>query len=352
MKNNNSNYLISAIIPTYNGDKILKNSIESIINQSLGWKNIELIIVDDGSTDKNTKKIISDYQKKYPENIKPIFLDKNSGYPGKPRNIGLKNATSDYIIFLDHDDYYLKDGLEKLYHAIIKYNSDMVMCNRYTNINGKKIKNMKVLKNDLINISPLNHQNHLDLLWQINIGYCWANIYKKEFIQKNNIKFPNHTYAEDIYFYMKILKYSKKITVLPKNIVYVHNIHDNSTSTSHSEKFIKHNIKGFNHINNLIQDFNLNINNILNTEIEILLTDFCLADDFIQEKILIDIFHFEKNLIDKFNLKCNIPKKEINILNNAVIHKNFKKALFISRIYKKFHNNNLIYKIYKKIRPT
>ena len=235
---------------------------------------------------------------------------------------------------------------------MIEYNSDMIMCNHYTNINGKKQKNMKPLRKNLINISPLTHQKYFDLLFKINIGYCWANIYKKKFIQDNNIKFLNNTYAEDIYFYMKILKYSKDITVLPHNYVYVYNIHNNSTSNSHSEKLIKHNIKGFYHINEIIKDFNLNINNILNAEVGMLLTDFCLADDEIKENILLEILNFEKNLIKQYNFDCNLPKKEVKILNKAITHKNFKKALFISHIYKKLHHNKLIQRLYKKIRST
>ena len=80
-------------------------AIDSIINQSLGFENIELIIVDDCSTD-NSRNIISDYANEY-DNIVPVFLDENSGLPGKPRSLGIKYASADYISFLDSDDEYL-----------------------------------------------------------------------------------------------------------------------------------------------------------------------------------------------------------------------------------------------------
>ena len=101
-------FKISVVMPVYNAEKELNAAIDSIINQSLGFENIELIIVDDCSTD-NSRNIISDYANEY-DNIVPVFLDENSGLPGKPRSLGIKYASADYISFLDSDDEYLKDG--------------------------------------------------------------------------------------------------------------------------------------------------------------------------------------------------------------------------------------------------
>ena len=121
MNNPRTKYLVSVIIPTYNGGGVLKNAIDSIINQTIGFENIELIIVDDASTDANTKELLLEYQSTYPDNIKCIFLEENSEHPGKPRNIGIDHANSDYIIFSDHDDEYLENAFETLYYSITKF---------------------------------------------------------------------------------------------------------------------------------------------------------------------------------------------------------------------------------------
>ena len=97
-------YLISVIIPVYNAEKHLENAISSIINQSIEFKNIELILIDDNSNDKS-QEIIKNYAKTY-DNIISIYSNKNHGFPGFGRNQGIKNATADYIMFLDNDDEY------------------------------------------------------------------------------------------------------------------------------------------------------------------------------------------------------------------------------------------------------
>lgn len=95
-----------------------------------------MVLVDDASTD-NSKSIIQNYQKDY-ENIKLVELEENSGLPGKPRSLGIKYASSDYIIFLDSDDTYEKEAIEILYATITKTNSDFVISSHFINLNGKK----------------------------------------------------------------------------------------------------------------------------------------------------------------------------------------------------------------------
>ncbi len=105
---------ISIIIPFYNAEEYIKTSIESILNQTLDFKeNIEIILVDDGSTD-NSKKVCEQYLKEYPVNIK-YFYSENKG-PSSARNIGIENVSTDSKIigFLDADDYLSKNVLKKV----------------------------------------------------------------------------------------------------------------------------------------------------------------------------------------------------------------------------------------------
>ena len=101
------NTKISVIVPTYNARDYLMNAVNSVINQDFGFENIELILIDDNSSD-GTKEVLKKLSEEY-ENIKTIFLEENSGSPSKPRNIGIRNAKSKYIMFLDNDDSYCED---------------------------------------------------------------------------------------------------------------------------------------------------------------------------------------------------------------------------------------------------
>ena len=120
-----SKYKISIIIPTFNLEEKIKSTFDSIKNQTLNFEDIEIIFVDDNSED-NTLQIIQDLANTY-ENILAFKTDNNSGYAGKPRNIGLKHTTSDYVLFLDGDDELLKDSCNVLYDKITSTDSDIVV---------------------------------------------------------------------------------------------------------------------------------------------------------------------------------------------------------------------------------
>lgn len=100
---------VSIITPTYNSSKFISNTVKSVLNQTFtDW---EYLIVDDNSTD-NTINIINEFIKKDPR-IKLLKTPKNSGGPATPKNIGIENATGEYVAFLDHDDEWLPQKLEK-----------------------------------------------------------------------------------------------------------------------------------------------------------------------------------------------------------------------------------------------
>ena len=115
---------ISVIVPIYNVEKYLAKCIDSIINQTL--TNIEIILVNDGSTD-NSRKIIDKYDKK-DSRIKVIH--KKNGGQGSARNAGLDIAKGEYIGFVDSDDWIDSNMYENLYNAAISNNADIVVCNR------------------------------------------------------------------------------------------------------------------------------------------------------------------------------------------------------------------------------
>ena len=115
------NMKVSVIVPAYNAEKYLPKSIESIINQV--YKNIEIIIIDDASTD-NTKAIIKAYAEK-DDRILPFYQSENKGVSAA-RNVGLKAATGDYIMFVDSDDELTKDAIRRMIDLADKYNSDFI----------------------------------------------------------------------------------------------------------------------------------------------------------------------------------------------------------------------------------
>lgn len=175
-------YKISIIIPTFNIEKDIERAIGSLINQTIGFENLEVIIVDDCSTD-NTKEIILSYEKEY-ENIKPIFLENNSGSAGKPRNIGIQYATSKYIMFLDNDDEYVNDACEILYDTIKENNANIVIGSKTNNIykpqQKQKINNTEISSEIITQkINVLKNPERLYYPYTQYGGAMWCKIFKK-----------------------------------------------------------------------------------------------------------------------------------------------------------------------------
>lgn len=227
-------YKISVIIPVYNAEKHLDNTINSIIKQSIGFENIELILVDDASTD-NSKKIIESYSEKY-ANIIPYYSEKNHGYPGFGRNIGLNTATSDYIMFMDNDDEYDVNMCETLYETIINENADIVVCgrmmvNQSNNIEEKIHHVYGTEENDKIILK------NEELLY-FNSHIILNKIFKKEIITSNNLKFNEHSRLDDDMFTWDYYLNSEKMVYLNKYYGYRWNVRTNSLSHTNGEEYI------------------------------------------------------------------------------------------------------------------
>lgn len=207
------NYLISVIIPVYNcEDFYLDRCINSLKQQTIGFENIEIIIIDDKSTFNESRERIINYSKAY-KNIKAYFLERNMG-AGIARNIGISKVTSDYILFLDHDDYYLKYFCENAYNYLKNWDIDIFIAD-HINLSSNYSSNFEILK--LEDGEELMESFNDDLGVLFLDPTIWSKGYRKDFLLKNNLLFPEYRTAEDNLFNIKTLFKAKGIYI--KNIV-------------------------------------------------------------------------------------------------------------------------------------
>ena len=213
MKNNID---ISIIVPIYNAEKYLKKCLDSLINQTK--KELEFILVNDGSTD-NSEKIIKSYNDK---RIK-YYKNKNQGI-GKTRNFGIDKAVGKYLMFTDSDDYLEKDTCEKLYQKANKDNLDLVVCNFYREKeDGTKTEEQLIsFKNTTLKETP-------KLLKEINAS-PWNKLYKTSLIKNNKIYFHETLKYEDTPFVFIALDKAKKIGKIDDYLNH-YIIHGNSETT-------------------------------------------------------------------------------------------------------------------------
>jgi len=207
---------VSVIVPVYNVAPYLARCLDSLVGQTL--KDIEIICIDDKSTD-NSLEILQEYAKK-DSRIK-IIAQKHNGGVAAARNAGIDMATGEYLGFVDSDDYVDTDFYEKLYETAKKNNADMARGNlELVDYNSKKIICNQVLKS-------IQAHGKWHYLYQ-----WWCAIYKKELLQKNNIKFlPGVSYSEDIVFLTQCI--SKSNTVLSVANVFYHYVRrDGSLDTN------------------------------------------------------------------------------------------------------------------------
>lgn len=224
--------LLSIIVPMYNSEKTIKKCMDSVININ----NIEIILIDDGSSDK-TKEICLLYQEKY-KNIKYIYQS-NSG-PGKARNNGIKEAEGKYVMFLDSDDYIETSGLEEILndylvdekYDIVYYNFQQVSENGYIYKRYELYKFNELKKEDLIKNT---------ISWTLPWGQF--KIIKRKIILDNNVFFEEDIKnSEELFFTINVLNKSEKIYFFNK-IVYNYLKRDKSISRDIDLEDYKNNVE-------------------------------------------------------------------------------------------------------------
>ena len=205
--------LISVVIPVYNVKKYVEKCVETVIKQT--YQNLEIILVDDGSTDNSG--IVCDNISKKDKRIKVIH--KKNGGLSDARNFGINNSNGKYICFIDSDDYVSIEYVEKLYEAIVRENADISACDFfYVDEVGITFENSKKKSNrNYTNIEAL--QDMLSCKQLIEV-MTWNKLYKKSLFVDNKIEFPVGKIHEDNFTTYKLFYYAKKITLIADKLYY------------------------------------------------------------------------------------------------------------------------------------
>lgn len=231
-----TDYKISIIIPTFNSKDYLDDCISSLIRQTFGFENIEVIFVDDASSDL-TPEILKGYCGRY-ENVRVVFSQKNTGSPSKPRNIGIENATSDYIMFMDHDDVYYPQMCEVMYDAITGRDVDIVSCRLVFNMDNRDCIMEKTFLDEMDDVMCINSVHEMPcLLTTSHPGFVWNKIFKRKFITDNNIRFPDDALYEDICFMIPCYLKARGILLLNDFWGYCYIVRSEGENKSASETF-------------------------------------------------------------------------------------------------------------------
>lgn len=249
-------YKVSVIVPTYNSGLFLNAFFDSIMYQSIGFENIEVIFVDDCSDDEYTLYLLHLFNDGF-SNVKSIFLDENDGFPGKGRNFGLNLADSDYVIFSDHDDTYVPQAFEVLYNAAIENDADMVITNYYKVFPEEKVKVETVFRGENIVINDIAEDTRL---FTIDPA-IWCKLFKKDFLIENDIRFLESMLAEDFYFFIVSLFKSSCTVYLDDFYSYnyfIRNVEgDKSTIHIRNKKYLGKMVEGYYKIEEFLIDSNL-----------------------------------------------------------------------------------------------
>ena len=230
------NVKISVVMPIYNAFDYLKPAIDSVLNQTLS--EIELICVDDGSTD-NSLSVIKEYQQN-DERVR-IITENNAG-PSIARNKGLARSRGKYVIFLDADDFYDYTLLEKLYNVAEENTLDIAIC-KFDIYNNRKSKFEDNIRSDhgevFTEAEVISKSDYPDIILSCTTGYVWNKLFRREFLIEKELTFdPDLRVFEDTHFVVTSLSLAERIGKCPERLIH-HRVYSNQPRNKLFRKYYK-----------------------------------------------------------------------------------------------------------------
>lgn len=211
---------VSIVVPVYNMQAYLEACLDSLVHQTL--KDIEIIIVNDGSTDGSIQ-IINDFKKQYPTLIR--VFEKENGGQATARNLGIRMSQGQYVGFVDADDVVDHRMYEMLYQRAIKEDCDLVECNyRFLMVAGNEERELR----------PYGHvrqyKSNKDMFLNPLVS-PWNKLYRGSILRDNELDFPEGYIYEDTSFFIKVIPYLHKWSYVDEKFV-SHYLRPNSTMTA------------------------------------------------------------------------------------------------------------------------
>jgi glycosyltransferase involved in cell wall biosynthesis len=206
---------ITVIIPAYNIEDLLTRCVESVVSQDYPSELLEIIIVDDGSTD-STGKVADDLAMKH-SNV--TALHQKNGGSSSARNYGMKHATGDYIGFVDSDDYVDPRMYRTLLEAALEHDAEMVQISRdEIDEDGTRLPDVVIPPSEPVNVSSTEHLRTL-LMHTGDASFCTKLVKKDVFA--NDLRFPEGELNEDFYLMINVLERIDKLVILPQQYYHV-----------------------------------------------------------------------------------------------------------------------------------
>lgn len=330
-------YKISIIIPVYNVEKYIDDCLNSILNQTFKSSELQVIMVNDGSTD-NSKDIMDEYAKKY-SNFTAIHLPKSHGGPGTARNEGMKLAKGEFLMFIDPDDFYDINACELMYNCMVNNNSEMVTCNyQNTNIEGKKWDNPIFDRKRFKSFRLLKSEAEYTKSFFVLCSSVCVKMFRREFVEKHKLKFMEGVPAEDALFTFSVLLKSSNVQYLDEVIYYYRqrNMENDvkSISWNCSENYFRRINKTYIKIYEVFEKagrldyyrylYSKNLTYILYRFID----SGQISDE--SRKEILDLMHWFYSKGDI--LKVEPVQKSLKILVNKIIEKEYDEALDMCKI--------------------
>lgn len=223
--------MMSVIIPVYNAEEYIKECLDSIIGQTIGIEHIELIVVDDRSTDRSLQYLM-EYEKKYPDSILLVPLEENGGQ-ANARNIGMDYVTTPYFAFVDADDWVEPDMYEKMLGKMEKYECDMVHCFHVEHLEDCEEHYVRTKNEE--GLYYMGHKKKAENPSFESGGGIWSFLYCTQWIRKHGFRFKHFKKYEDNYWSGIVFFFAESVYVVPK-CLYHYRIRERSNSHSRNDK--------------------------------------------------------------------------------------------------------------------
>lgn len=223
--------IVSVVIPVYNIEAHLRQCLDSVAGQTL--RDIEIICVDDGSTD-SSPEILDEYAER--DTRFHIIHQENAG-PGFSRNRGMDEAVGEYLIFLDSDDWFESDFLEKMVKRARKTSADVTICRavEFDTNTGKSLPSQWMLKTEYLQGELLfSPQDTPQTIFRFTWGWPWDKLYRREYLKEGEFRYPDLPNSEDLSFVFSSLTAARSLAVI--DTVLVHHRVNRRMSVSNSRE--------------------------------------------------------------------------------------------------------------------